>query len=133
MDFVRHNSTFVWGGAAWARGKRFRCFQGYTGGIWPPAMVSRSRASIAGSFIVTSVRIPGRQPLTVAGGTAIEAALVCAGVRLKLSCLDHIFETIDIEPVADRVEDADGLLSLEQFLNQLGDRGFAIAGLCEHL
>ncbi len=50
-------------------------------------------------------------------------------LRLEVPCLDHILEAVDVEPVTCRVEHADRIVSLQQFLKQLGDAGFAVAGL----
>ena len=52
---------------------------------------------------------------------------------LKISCLDHILEAIDIEPVTYRIEYADGILPFQQFLEQLGDTGLAVVRLGQHL
>lgn len=49
---------------------------------------------------------------TVGIGT-MERAIGC---RLKLSRLYHIFQTVDVEPVPDGVEDPNGLPALEEFL-----------------
>ena len=48
---------------------------------------------------------------------------------LKISCLNHIFKAVDIEPMTGRIEHADGVLPLQQFLEQLGDAGFAVGWL----
>jgi hypothetical protein len=66
-----------------------------------------------------------------AAGVFAVSMNVLGAILLKLSRLHHIVQTIDIEPVADGVEDADRLFTCEQFLNQVRDRGFAVAGLCE--
>ncbi len=50
-------------------------------------------------------------------------------VLLKVSRLDHILDTINVEPVACCVEDADGMLSFQQLLEQLRDASLAVGWL----
>ena len=49
--------------------------------------------------------------------------------RLEISCLDHILNAVDVEPMPDCIEHADGILPFQQFLEQLGDAGFAVGRL----
>jgi len=49
--------------------------------------------------------------------------------RLKVPCLDHIIEAVDVEPVPCRIEDADGILPFQQFLEQLGNAGLTVGWL----
>jgi hypothetical protein len=48
---------------------------------------------------------------------------------LKIPCLHYILKAIDVEPVTSRIEDADGILPFQQFLEQLGDACLAVARL----
>ncbi len=50
-------------------------------------------------------------------------------ILLEVSCLHHIFNAINVEPVACRVEHSDGILPFQQFLEQLGDACLAVSWL----
>jgi hypothetical protein len=45
----------------------------------------------------------------------------------KLSCLDDIVQAVDIKPVTNRIQHPNGLLTVQQCLQQMGDTGFAIS------
>ena len=47
-------------------------------------------------------------------------------VLSKVSRLDHVFNTIDIEPVTCCVQYSNWVLQFQQFLEQLGDACFAV-------
>src|SRR6185295_19552331 len=47
----------------------------------------------------------------------------------KASCLYHIIQAVDVEPVTCRIEHSDWILPFQELLEQLGDAGLAIAWL----
>ena len=49
----------------------------------------------------------------------------------KISSLNHILKAVDVEPVPRRIEDTDGILSFQQFLEQLRNTGLAVAWVGE--
>ena len=53
-------------------------------------------------------------------------------ILLEISCLDHILDAIDVEPVTGRIEYPDGILPFQQFLEQLGNAGFAVGWFGQH-
>ena len=53
-------------------------------------------------------------------------------ILLEVSRLDHILDAINVEPVAGGIEHSDGILPFQQFLEQLGNAGFAVGWLSQH-
>ena len=53
-------------------------------------------------------------------------------ILLEVSCLDHILNAINVEPVTCRIEYPNGILPFQQFLEQLGNAGFAVGWLGQH-
>ena len=53
-------------------------------------------------------------------------------ILLEIPCLDHILAAIDIKPMTCCIEYPDGILPFQQFLEQLGNAGFAVGWLGQH-
>ena len=54
-------------------------------------------------------------------------------ITSKVSGLNHIFEAVDIQPVTDRIQYPDRILSLQKFLKQLRNTGLSILWLGEYV
>ena len=70
---------------------------------------------------------------TVPGSDARTMLADFFSILLEISCLDHIIEAVDVEPVTCCIEYPDGILPFQQFLEQLGNTGLAVGWLGEYL
>jgi len=51
---------------------------------------------------------------------------------LKISCLEHILDAVDVESMPNCIEYTEGILPFQQFLEQLGDTSLAVGLLGLH-